>query len=124
MFQITETTCQGDFHKVVTRAGRTMRKALDALLTESPYNGSMNEAQRSRISQELVDKGEPLVHHGWASYTAEYRGNLEDTHISYTHKATPEFGIVVEDQGDELVVRHPASAAQQTIDASSVVRYK
>lgn len=124
MYQITEITNQGDFFASVVRTGMTMRQALDNVLTESPYNGSMSEEHRVRIAQGLVTKEPTLMSHGWATYTAQYRHNLEDSHVSYLHRGTPEFGIVVQDDGDTLVVRHPASAAQQEIKATSIVRYK
>lgn len=130
MFQITETTEHGDFHKVVIRAGVTMRAALESVLTESPYNSGMTCEHRTRISRGLVSREPVTLHQGWASYTSEFRVSLEDVYLSYlAYDArqrvwAPSFGIVVEDRSDTLVVRHPASAAEKVIDTSRVIRFR
>ena len=127
MFQITETTHQGDFHKVVRRAGVTMRAALDAVLSDSAYNGGMGAADRDRVSKGLVHKGDPVMYHGWATYTVEFRLNLEDSPVTYMKYGQEYTGLVMIDSPrtapDGAVVRNDITKMHDTIKHTDIIRY-
>lgn len=127
MFQITETTHHGDLHKVVRRAGVTMRAALDAVLSDSPYNQNMAETHRVRVSEGLVNRGIPTMGHGWATYEAEFRLNLEDSRVAYDKDGQEHYGLVMIDDPrmvpDCVVVRNNITGMHDTVKDTDIIRY-
>lgn len=127
MFQITETTHHGDEYKVVRRAGVTVRAALDAVLSDSPYNQNMAEVHRVRVSKGLVHKGNPVMDHGWASYTAEFRLNLEDSRVAYDKDGREHHGLVMFDNPSTdpgcVVVRNSTTGMHDTVKDTDIIRY-
>lgn len=127
MFQITETTHHGDEYKVVRRAGVTVRAALDAVLSDSPYNQNMAEVHRDRVSKGLVHKDNPVMEHGWASYTAEFRLNLEDSRVAYDKDGQEHHGLVMFDNPSTdpgcVVVRNATTGMYDTVKDTDIIRY-
>lgn len=123
MFKVTEIIRDGDKHYASARSASNVRDALLRTLEASICNSNISQIDRDEMAESLDDGEE--VHHGRASYSAQFRSDLTGCRVSYrTKNGARETGLVLSDQGVSLLVRADASGVQVQIDAPSVLDFQ